>query len=129
MGKFVEVDDRVLLPTAVQKRERETERERVQVQTIIYPLSSINYPSFMKKKLLFVCCLAFVDAIFAQSVTQKIAKAYKQFESDSQLAHAVSSLYVINAKTGAVVFNKNAQIGLAPASTQKIFTAAAALAL
>jgi D-alanyl-D-alanine carboxypeptidase/D-alanyl-D-alanine-endopeptidase (penicillin-binding protein 4) len=36
---------------------------------------------------------------------------------------------VINAKTGDVVFDKNSQVGLAPASTQKIITAATAFDL
>src|SRR5215831_15670398 len=65
----------------------------------------------------------------AQTVGQKLQTAYRQFESDSQLKHALVSLYVINAKTGDVVFDKNSQIGLAPASTQKIITAATAFEL
>ena len=60
---------------------------------------------------------------------RKTAEAYRQFESDSQLRHAISSLYVINAKTGEVIFDKNSQVGLAPASTQKIITAATAFEL
>lgn len=56
-------------------------------------------------------------------------KAFQQFESDSQLRHAISSLYVINAKTGEVVFEKNAQVGLAPGSTQKIITSVTAFEL
>jgi D-alanyl-D-alanine carboxypeptidase/D-alanyl-D-alanine-endopeptidase (penicillin-binding protein 4) len=65
----------------------------------------------------------------AQSTKDKLIKAYQQFESDSQLRHAISSLYVINSKTGEVVFDRNSQIGLAPASTQKIIIAAAAFEL
>ena len=65
----------------------------------------------------------------AQAVSQKLQKAFQQFENDSQLKHAISSLYVIDAKTGEVVFDKNAQVGLAPASTQKIITAATAFEL
>jgi D-alanyl-D-alanine carboxypeptidase/D-alanyl-D-alanine-endopeptidase (penicillin-binding protein 4) len=65
----------------------------------------------------------------AQTLTQKLQKAYQRFESDSQLKHALISLYVINAKTAEVVFDKNSQIGLAPASTQKIITAATAFEL
>ncbi len=66
---------------------------------------------------------------FAQPITQKLQKAFQQFESDSQLKHAMSSLYVIDAKTGEVVFDKNSQVGLAPASTQKIITATTAFEL
>ncbi len=65
----------------------------------------------------------------AQTVSQKLQKAYQKFENDSQLKHAISSLYVIDAKTGQVVFDKNSQLGLAPASTQKIITAATAFEL
>ena len=46
-----------------------------------------------------------------------------------QLKHAISSLYVIDANTGQVVFDKNSQIGLAPASTQKIITSVTAFEL
>lgn len=64
-----------------------------------------------------------------QNMTQKIQKAYQQFEADAQLSHAISSLYIIDAATGQVIFDKNSQIGLAPASTQKIITAATAFEL
>jgi serine-type D-Ala-D-Ala carboxypeptidase/endopeptidase (penicillin-binding protein 4) len=68
-------------------------------------------------------------SLSAQTTTQKLQKAYQQFESDSQLRHAISSMYVINTKTGEVVFDKNSQVGLAPASTQKIITATTAFEL
>jgi serine-type D-Ala-D-Ala carboxypeptidase/endopeptidase (penicillin-binding protein 4) len=71
--------------------------------------------------------LPFISA--AQRVEDRLQKAYQQFESDEQLKHAISSLYVINAKSGEVVFDKNSQVGLAPASTQKIITAATAFEL
>ena len=75
------------------------------------------------------CIILFASVSFSQSVSQNLQKAWQQFESDSQLKHAISSLYVIDAKTGEVVFDKNSQIGLAPASTQKIITAATAFEL
>ena len=68
-------------------------------------------------------------SLTAQNISQKLQTAYHQFESDSQLRHASISLYVINAKTGEVAFDKNSQVGLAPASTQKIITAATAFEL
>ena len=83
----------------------------------------------MKKIILVFCTVFFVSVYFSQSVSQNLQKAWQQFESDSQLKHAISSLYVIDAKTGEVVFDKNSQIGLAPASTQKIITAATAFEL
>ncbi len=68
-------------------------------------------------------------ALLCQTITQRLQKAWQQFESDSQLKHAISSLYVIDAKTGQVVFDKNSQTGLAPASTQKIITSVTAFEL
>src|SRR5215831_14866004 len=83
----------------------------------------------MKTTLLLFTFFLLHFALLAQSISQKLQTAYHQFESDSQLRHATISLYVINAKTGDVVFDKNSQIGLAPASTQKIITATTAFEL
>src|SRR6187455_1801247 len=66
---------------------------------------------------------------FGQTINQKLQKAFAAFEKDSQLKHAISSLYVIDASTGQVVFDKNSLIGLAPASTQKIITSVTAFEL
>jgi serine-type D-Ala-D-Ala carboxypeptidase/endopeptidase (penicillin-binding protein 4) len=65
----------------------------------------------------------------AQTTTQKLQTAFQYFEKDNQLKHAISSLYVIDANTGNVVFDKNSQIGLAPASTQKVITSVTAFEL
>jgi D-alanyl-D-alanine carboxypeptidase/D-alanyl-D-alanine-endopeptidase (penicillin-binding protein 4) len=67
--------------------------------------------------------------LIAQPAKSKLQKAYQQFQFDPQLRHATSSLYVINARTGEVVFDKNSQVGLAPASTQKVITATTAFEL
>ncbi len=83
----------------------------------------------MKKVFLFIGCWLLVAGLSAQTVTQKLQKAFQQFENDSQLKHAISSLYVIDAKTGQIMFDKNSQIGLAPASTQKIITSVTAFEL
>lgn len=84
----------------------------------------------MKKILLLVGgCLLLVSSAIAQTVSQRLQKSFQKFEADSQLKHAISSLYVIDATTGEVVFDKNAQIGLAPASTQKIITSVTAFEL
>ena len=72
---------------------------------------------YMKKIFFIFCTVFFVSVSYSQTVSQKLQKAWQQFESDSQLKHAISSLYVIDAKTGQLVFDKNSQIGLAPAST------------
>ncbi|MBD0297584.1 MAG: D-alanyl-D-alanine carboxypeptidase/D-alanyl-D-alanine-endopeptidase [Flavisolibacter sp.] len=64
-----------------------------------------------------------------QAITSRLQSAFQQFEQDSQLRNALSSLYVIERKTGKEVFAKNAAIGLAPASTQKVITSATAYEL
>jgi len=83
----------------------------------------------MKKFGLAVSCSLIVSISFSQTINQKLRKAFQHFEKDEQLKHAVSSLYVIDAKTGSVIFDKNSQIGLAPASTQKIITSVTAFEL
>ena len=83
----------------------------------------------MKKVFLVIGYWSLFHCLHAQSVKEKLGQAYQQFESDSQLRHAISSLYVINSKTGEVVFDKNSQVGLAPASTQKIIIATTAFEL
>ncbi len=88
-----------------------------------------NVQFSMRKPRLFVSFLFLVTGASAQTVTQRLQKAFLQFENDSQLKHAISSLYVIDAKTGQVVFDRNSQKGLAPASTQKIITSVTAFEL
>ncbi len=83
----------------------------------------------MNKLLLVSGCLLLVAGSYGQTVSQKLQKAFIQFEGDSQLKHAISSLYVIDAKTGQVVLDENSQVGLAPASTQKIITSVTAFEL
>ena len=65
----------------------------------------------------------------SQTVTTKLTNAYKIFTSDAQLQNSLASLYVVDATTGKVVFDKNGKIGLVPASTQKIITSASAYTL
>lgn len=62
----------------------------------------------------------------AQAIELKLQKAMQQFESDEQNKHALISLHVINSKTGKVVYSRNAQVGLAAASAQKVITSATA---
>ena len=83
----------------------------------------------MKKILFVIGCWLSVTGSYSQNVSQKVQKAFQQFEADSQLRHAISSLYVIDANTGQVIFDKNSQVGLAPASTQKIITSVTAFEL
>jgi D-alanyl-D-alanine carboxypeptidase/D-alanyl-D-alanine-endopeptidase (penicillin-binding protein 4) len=66
---------------------------------------------------------------FSQNTTARLQSAFQQFQSDSQMRNGIASLYVIDASTGNLIFDKNGQIGLAPASTLKIITSISAYEL
>ena len=91
--------------------------------------SMINIQFSMKKVVISFYFSLLTFNFFGQTINQKLQKAFTVFEKDSQLKHAISSLYVIDANTGQVVFDKNSQVGLAPASTQKIITSVTAFEL
>jgi D-alanyl-D-alanine carboxypeptidase/D-alanyl-D-alanine-endopeptidase (penicillin-binding protein 4) len=63
---------------------------------------------------------------YSQTTTQKIAQAYKKLVQDEQAKYAITSLCVLDANTGKVIFADNENIGLATASTLKTITSATA---
>ncbi|WP_462250347.1 D-alanyl-D-alanine carboxypeptidase/D-alanyl-D-alanine endopeptidase [Ferruginibacter sp.] len=65
----------------------------------------------------------------AQNIDAKLTTAISNLEMDVQFKHAILSLYVVDTKTGKIVFDKNAQVGLAPASCQKVITSVSAFEL
>jgi len=75
--------------------------------------------------LLFSCT---IFSVSAQNVTAKVNTTLNTFLNDEQLKHAIVSLYVTD-ENGNKIYALNEQYGLAPASTQKIFTSIAALSL
>ncbi|PWT96313.1 MAG: D-alanyl-D-alanine carboxypeptidase/D-alanyl-D-alanine-endopeptidase [Bacteroidetes bacterium] len=84
----------------------------------------------MRKILLPVFLITFSSSfLFSQDIAVKLKKALAKFESDSQLSHASIGFLVIDAKTGKTIVEKNPEIGLAPASCQKVLTAASAYEL
>ncbi|RYZ19535.1 MAG: D-alanyl-D-alanine carboxypeptidase/D-alanyl-D-alanine-endopeptidase [Chitinophagaceae bacterium] len=82
----------------------------------------------MKQILLATALLASTVSV-AQGVESRLKQAWERFEGDSQLRAGIASIYVADAQTGAVVFERNSRIGLAPASSQKVITAASAYSL
>ncbi|MBC7902703.1 MAG: D-alanyl-D-alanine carboxypeptidase, partial [Gemmatimonadaceae bacterium] len=62
----------------------------------------------------------------SQTVAGRLTAAMQKLVADEQMKHALISLCVVNAKTGETVYRYNDQVGMAPASTQKLFTSAAA---
>ena len=75
----------------------------------------------------FLCLLTAVS--FSQDLSRAVEKAFDHFLQDEQLKYASSSLTVLNAETGEVLFSRNGNMGLAPASTLKVVTSATAFNL
>jgi serine-type D-Ala-D-Ala carboxypeptidase/endopeptidase (penicillin-binding protein 4) len=81
-------------------------------------------------RLLFFCiCYCLSSAIHAQAIATPLTTAIKKLEADMQFSNAIISMYVAESTTGKVVFSKNEQVGLAPASCQKVITSATAFEL
>jgi len=82
----------------------------------------------IKVTLLVVCSLLPV-MVWSQTMPDKLAAAFRNLSADPQLRNGMASLYVVDAKTGAVIFDKNGLIGMAPASTMKVITSVSAYEL
>ncbi len=67
--------------------------------------------------------------VSAQSIAEKTNVAVQALLKDEQMKHALMGLYIVETKTGRPVFALNEEAGVAPASTQKVITSAAALSL
>jgi D-alanyl-D-alanine carboxypeptidase/D-alanyl-D-alanine-endopeptidase (penicillin-binding protein 4) len=66
---------------------------------------------------------------FAQSVPERLSRAMQLLEGDPALKHGLVSFCVLNQGSGKIVYEHHTQIGLAPASCQKIFTSISAFEL
>lgn len=73
---------------------------------------------------LFISLFFIASVSFSQGIPANLQQVVKKFENDSQMRHAVYSLYVIDASSGKPVFEKNSQVGLATASCLKLVTSA-----
>lgn len=78
---------------------------------------------------LVLLCLIVYGTSFTQGVASKLSVAFKALEEDPQMLAGIASIYVADAKTGSVVFEKNSSIGLATASTLKVITSVSAYEL
>jgi serine-type D-Ala-D-Ala carboxypeptidase/endopeptidase (penicillin-binding protein 4) len=83
----------------------------------------------MKRIYLLTLCIVFGITAAAQTLKAKLDAAVKQLENDAQLKHGLIGFSVIDASTGKTVYERSGEVGLAPASTQKIFTSIAAFEL
>src|SRR6187401_440180 len=82
--------------------------------------------SILRIGLCMASCLLSVTVSFGQNIETRLDAALKKLQADEQFKHAILSLYVVDSKTGKVVFDKNSEIGLAPASCQKVVTSVSA---
>ena len=87
--------------------------------------SSIYKSPSMRLSLTAFFCLYVLQAS-AQTLSQKVERAYSVLKNDPQLKYASASLTVLHAETGEVLFSDDGNTGLAPASTLKTVTSAAA---
>jgi serine-type D-Ala-D-Ala carboxypeptidase/endopeptidase (penicillin-binding protein 4) len=83
----------------------------------------------MKRCLSIVMGMLVLFAANAQSIKERFDTQVKKFVADSQMKQGIVGFYVADANTGEVLYDWNGQIGLAPASTQKIVTSVAAFEL
>src|SRR4028119_753603 len=80
----------------------------------------------MRLAFIFLLC---ITNSYAQTVSQKLDAAINKLEEDPQFKHGIISMYVVESKTGNIIFERNSQTGLAPASCLKVITAASAFEL
>ncbi|HRI25586.1 MAG TPA: D-alanyl-D-alanine carboxypeptidase/D-alanyl-D-alanine-endopeptidase [Ferruginibacter sp.] len=59
----------------------------------------------------------------------RLSAAMKGLGKDEQFKHASLSLYVVDSKTGRIIIDRNSQLGMAPASCQKVITSVTAFEL
>jgi serine-type D-Ala-D-Ala carboxypeptidase/endopeptidase (penicillin-binding protein 4) len=81
------------------------------------------------KKIFLYTFLCFSLKLNAQQINAAFNSSFKKFLAGNSLKHASVSLYVINNTTGKALTNFNTEVGLAPASCQKVITASTAFEL
>lgn len=77
----------------------------------------------------FVLFIFFQVHVCAQSIPQKLLQAFAILDKDTCLRNADVSFCMLDIKTGKLIYEKNKDVLLAPASTLKTYTTAAALNL
>lgn len=71
--------------------------------------------------------LLFISSTLAQTVQQNLEKGFQSFLGQPSLKNGMASLHVMDKNSGAIIFEKNSQIGLPTASTLKVITTITAL--
>jgi D-alanyl-D-alanine carboxypeptidase/D-alanyl-D-alanine-endopeptidase (penicillin-binding protein 4) len=76
-----------------------------------------------------ICLFSFIVSVPAQSVKDRLNKAFQQLLNDPQIRYGTVGISVVNSETGQTIFEYNGNVGLAPASCQKLVTSATAFEL
>jgi len=83
----------------------------------------------LKKPFLLLLFFLNTVIVLAQTPSQKLEQAFNNLLADPQAKYALTSLCVLDAKTGQTIFGRNENIGVATASTLKTITSATAFGL
>ena len=97
---------------------------------IYFYLSAIIYFNYTPlKNLLIPFFLLLAISVSAQHIDERFNSEFKKLALEPAFAHSTISLFVVNTTTGKNVTEVNTNIGVAPASCQKVITASTAFAL
>lgn len=83
----------------------------------------------MLKRIAFIFLLFVPICLSAQDLPQDLASAINKLQADEQFKNAAIGIYIVDAKNGKPVMEKSADVGMAPASCQKVITSASAFEL
>lgn len=78
------------------------------------------------QRLTLLLWIAIIQPALGQPLAERIAAAFRTFESHESLVNGTAAFMVVNARTGEVIFARNERLGMAPASTLKTVTSATA---
>jgi serine-type D-Ala-D-Ala carboxypeptidase/endopeptidase (penicillin-binding protein 4) len=84
---------------------------------------------FQRIVVIVISFVLFAGPCFSQNISAQLNTAIEKLSKDEQFRHAIISLYVTDSKTGDLIFDKNGELGLAPASCQKVVTSVSAFEL
>lgn len=79
------------------------------------------------KRLTLAFSLLWMVAFAQAQVQTKLDNAVRLLLADDQMKHAIAGFYVVESNSGKAIYALNEEVGLAPASTQKVFTSIATL--
>jgi D-alanyl-D-alanine carboxypeptidase/D-alanyl-D-alanine-endopeptidase (penicillin-binding protein 4) len=65
----------------------------------------------------------------AQSLPERLSRAVQQLQTNPGLKHGLVGFCVLNQNTGKIIYEQHGQVGMTPASCQKLFTSIAAFDL